>query len=345
MLLELCENATEPDAIPLDVDLASTRIVGTARWRSKDRLPLWTDFVRTHSMPIVMPNTPAHDYRTIGKLQDRGDVTINQAVSDPLGFERTSRHAATLRSDRVRISYCAQVDGGIESGRTAAPITDGAVYFRDYHGPGRFWTHAPLHETWLFVPRDWFVEGGRAIRDFDCAVFQSDGFLAGLLAQRIKAVAAHANDAAARFGEAVQNLRRTIEDAFAARTSESHRRSLRVKADRLRRIKAFLTQHAGDDDLNSDRIADELGIARSTLYRLVKEENLQIGSYVAEYRLNAIRSSLADAAWAGHSIGEIAALWGHLDQAYFARAFKRRFGVTPSQYRAAVPAAVSRPFR
>ena len=324
--------------------MASTRVISTAPWRSKDRFPRWAEYVRPHSSPIAMPNTPVHDYRVTAKLQDRGEVTINQAMSDPIGFQRTPAHAANLRSDRVRISYCARVEGGIESGGTAAPIADGAVYFRDYHGPGRFWSHGPLEETWLFVPRAWFLECGRALGAFDCAVFQSDMFLARLLAERIKAVATRANDTTVRFDEAVRNLRRTIEDAFVARADESHRKSLLLKADRLRRVKAFLAQHAGDSDLTPDRIADALDLARSTLYRLLKEENLQVSTYVAEYRLNAIRNSLRDPAWAGHSIGEIAALWGHLDPAYFARAFKRRFGETPSQFRAAATIGPSRPF-
>jgi len=327
-LFETCEN---PVSIPLE-GVAPPQRVGTAQWQPKDRFALWTAYTSTHSAPLVMPNTPLHDYRIAATLQERGEVTINQAVGDPMGFLRTPKHAARLRADRVRISYCRRVSGGIESGGKAAGIADGAVYFRDYRGPGRFWSHSVIDETWLFVPREWFVESGKATRDFDCAVFQSDHFLAGLVAQRIKAVATHASDDAA-FAEAVRGLRATVEDVFAARSSDSHRKMLQVKAERLRRVKAYLAQHAGDSDLTPDRIADALGLARSSLYRLLQDEGLQVSAYVAEYRLTAIARTLRDPAWTECSIGEIAALWGHFDQAYLTRVFKRRFGETPSRYR------------
>lgn len=326
-------------------DYASTQNVGTAQWRVKDRYSLWTDFTKAHSAVLAMPSTPVHDFRVTATLQLRGEVVINQAIMDPGGFLRTPRHAANLRTDCVRISYCARVDGGIESGGSAARIADRSVYFRDYRGPGCFWSHGAVEETWLFVPREWLVESGKAAQLFDCAVFQSDTFLTGLLAQRIQAVARHANDEPEQFDATIRNLRATIEDAFAARANESHRKTLLVKAERLRRIRAFLARHVADPDLSPDLIADKLGIARSTLYRLLQDEGLQINAVVAEHRLTAIARMLRDPAWATQSIGEIASLWGHLDPAYFARAFKRRFGQTPSLHRSAGPADGERAFR
>jgi len=330
-LLDRCETGIA-DAEPFRAPASKTLSLGTAGWAAKDRFALWTDYTRTHSSPLVMPNTPLHDYRVAANSREQGDVTIYQAICDPLGFMRTPRHAAALRSDRVRISYCRRVDGGIESGGKATRITDGAVYFRDYKGAGQFWSHSVFEETWLFVPREWLADGGRATWDFDGAVFQSDRFLRQLMAQRIGAIARHANDEAG-FANAVRGLRTTIEDVFAARSSDSHRKSLQIKADRLRQVKAYMARHAADRELTPDRIADALGLARSSLYRLLREEGLQVSAYVADYRLNAIARSLRDPAWAAASVGDIAALWGHFDQAYLTRAFKKCFGETPSRYR------------
>jgi hypothetical protein len=125
----------------------SVRIT-TAQVRAKDRFSFWTDFTSVHSDPIIVPNTPLHDYRSIALIRQRADVTITQAISDPMGFLRTPKRAGRLRSDRVRIAYCRRVDGGIESGGKSARISDGAVYFRDYAGPGSFWTHDVFEETW-----------------------------------------------------------------------------------------------------------------------------------------------------------------------------------------------------
>ena len=317
--------------------------LGTARWAPKDRYALWTDYTRTYSAPLVMPNTPIHDYRVAANIREQGEITICQAINDPLGFLRTPGHAAALRSDKVRISYCRRVDGGIESGGKAARISDGAVYFRDYQGTGQFWSHSVFEETWLFVPREWLTDGGRVTQDFDGTVFQSDHFLSRMMAGRIEAITRHAHDDIG-FADAVRSLRAAIEDVFAARSSESHRRNLQRKAERLQRIKGYMARHAADRDLTPDRIADALGLTRSSLYRLLQEEGLQVSAYVADYRLNAIAQSLRDPAWSAASVGDIAALWGHFDQAYLTRVFKKRFGETPSRYRSRGLAETGRAF-
>lgn len=314
---------------------APPRRLTTANMKPEARYAFWSDYVSVHSTAVIVPNTPLHDYRSRATLHERDDVSIQRAVSDPIGFLRTPQHVARHRSDRVRISYCAKVDGGIESGGRSARITNGTVYFRDYRGTGSFWSHGVFEETWLFVPRDWFVESGKVAQAFDGAIFQSDHFLARLMAQKIEAVATHANDGhGSSFLQAIKALRVGIEDIFAARSSDSHRKKLLMKAERLQQVKAYMNRHADDLDLTPDRIADALGLARSTLYRLLQEEGLQINAHVAEYRLTMVARTLRDLAWTGHSIGEIAALWGHIDQAYFARAFKKQFGMTPSDYRA-----------
>jgi len=330
-------------AQPARAPAVETLTLGTARWAPKDRFALWTDYTRTHSAPLVMPNTPTHDYRVAANIREQGEITICRAINDPLGFLRTPRHAAALRSDKVRISYCRRVDGGIESGGKTTRISDGAVYFRDYQGPGHFWSHSVFEETWLFVPREWLTDGGRVTQDFDGTVFQSDHFLSRMMAGRIEAITRHAHDDIG-FADAVRSLRAAIEDVFAARSSESHRRNLQRKAERLQRIKGYMARHAADRDLTPDRIADALGLTRSSLYRLLQEEGLQVSAYVADYRLNAIAQSLRDPAWSAASVGDIAALWGHFDQAYLTRVFKKRFGETPSRYRSRGLAETGRAF-
>jgi AraC-like DNA-binding protein len=164
------------------------------------------------------------------------------------------------------------------------------------------------------------------------------------MAQRIEAVANPAHDGAT-FARATSDLRRTIEDVFAARASDGHRNALLVKADRLSRIKAFMMRHAGDAELTPDKIADGLGLSRATLYRLLKDEGLQVSAHVGEYRLTAIARTLRDPAWADQPIAEIASRWGHFDPAYFGRLFKRRFGQTPGDYRRIAAEGASRAFR
>jgi len=333
-----CPDLSEPWAHRRTCDAAPPQWISTAPHKPRERLAFWVDFIAPYSQAFVVPSTPVHDYRATALVCERDDITIMQMASDPLGLLRAPAKLAHA-SDHVLLSSCIRGEGGIETVGRFVQISDGAVYVQDRRGQGSFWTHAPLKETWLFVPRDWLVAAVGRGQDFDGMVFQADHFLAKLMADRIQAVADHASDSdGAGFARALLELRRSIEDALAARGCDSHRQKLLEKAQQLCRIKAYMCRHAGERDQTPDRVADALGLARSTLYRLLREEGLQVTAHAAEYRLMAIARMLRDPVWTDRQVGEIAARWGHTDQAYFARAFKRRFGETPSHWRAQGPA-------
>jgi AraC-like DNA-binding protein len=54
---------------------------------------------------------------------------------------------------------------------------------------------------------------------------------------------------------------------------------------------------------------------------------------VLEARLQACRKALSDPRCVSFSVSEIAYAWGFNDLSHFSKAFRKRFGVSPAQYR------------
>jgi len=312
--------------------------VSTAPQRPVDRLPFWTQYTAAHSQALVVPNTPVHDYRAALSIYKMADAIVIEAICDPLGFRGLLKQAKRTHADNIWICYCKRVNGGIETNGRASRIFDGVVHFQDSRGFGNLWTHDVLEATALSIPRAWVSEIGKVAADFDGAVFAADHFMTKRMAERVEAAASHAKAASpTAFSQAMADLRLTVEDAFAARASKSHCQNLLLKMRRVHSIRAYLDGHAAELNLAPDRVADALGLARSTLYRLLREDGLQVNAYIAEYRLAAIARMLRDPIWFDRPIGEMASLWGYVDHSHFSRAFRRRFGVTPSQWRAEGP--------
>ncbi|RCK41444.1 hypothetical protein TH25_23755 [Thalassospira profundimaris] len=98
------------------------------------------------------------------------------------------------------------------------------------------------------------------------------------------------------------------------------------------RIRTFIENNIGKEDLDVNRICDECGISRSALYRLFREEG-GVRYFLREQRLNrAMRELLA---YPDQQIAIIAARNGFTHANDFSRAFRRRFGMTPRELRAA----------
>lgn len=98
------------------------------------------------------------------------------------------------------------------------------------------------------------------------------------------------------------------------------------------RIRSFIRQNLSDPEIDVNRICDDCGISRSALYRLFREEG-GVRHFLREERLvKAMRALLFHPS---RQIAVIARENGFLHANDFSRAFRRRFGMTPRELRAA----------
>lgn len=85
-------------------------------------------------------------------------------------------------------------------------------------------------------------------------------------------------------------------------------------------------------DLDPHLLAKLLGCSRATLYRCFAEREATIAQVIRSRRLTRARMLLA-AAPANVTIADIAMRCGYYDPGHFSRAFRRKFGVSPSDLR------------
>lgn len=88
-----------------------------------------------------------------------------------------------------------------------------------------------------------------------------------------------------------------------------------------------------DPDLSPSGVAEHLGISLRYLQKLFEDAGENANSYIRRRRLERSHQDLADPLYADLSIAEISYRWGFNDSAYFSRAFRERYGLSPSQHR------------
>ncbi|MBA2723260.1 MAG: helix-turn-helix domain-containing protein [Methylibium sp.] len=110
----------------------------------------------------------------------------------------------------------------------------------------------------------------------------------------------------------------------------------------LARIKAHALAHLSDPDLSVSGIAQALGLSKSYLHKLFRDEGSTLERWIWSERLAACRLALQDPSRAMHTITEIAYGHGFSDAAHFSRSFQRRYGCAPRDCRAIAQGRPSR---
>jgi AraC-like DNA-binding protein len=120
----------------------------------------------------------------------------------------------------------------------------------------------------------------------------------------------------------------TLATGFHEPAAESRHRG-QLARQILRRIETDFA----DPDLSPDGLAAELGISKRYLQQLLAGSGTSFVQELTATRLDRASDMLTDPRAGGLTVGEIAFRCGFLDPGYFARAFRKRFGRTPSEWR------------
>ncbi|MEV1083399.1 helix-turn-helix domain-containing protein [Streptomyces sp. NPDC050211] len=95
--------------------------------------------------------------------------------------------------------------------------------------------------------------------------------------------------------------------------------------------KDLADSHLADPELSAAMLARELNVSVRTLQRAFAAADDSVSAYIRHRRLEEARLALT-APSGRPSVSELAAHWHFADSSHFIRAFKKRYGQTPTEY-------------
>jgi AraC-like DNA-binding protein len=110
-------------------------------------------------------------------------------------------------------------------------------------------------------------------------------------------------------------------------------RSRGVQAARLKTIRADITARLDEGNLTVGAVAAHHGVTPRYLQKLFETDGTSFSEFVVGQRLANAYRMLTNPLHSHQAIGTIAYAVGFNDLSYFNRAFRRRYGSTPSEVR------------
>ncbi|HSX55607.1 MAG TPA: AraC family transcriptional regulator [Sphingomonas sp.] len=122
--------------------------------------------------------------------------------------------------------------------------------------------------------------------------------------------------------------------ALGAKPDDAHAaREGGVRAARRRAVKADIVAHMTDPSMNIDWVARRHGVSPATIRALFYDEGTSFSDFLRGVRLDHVRTLLRSPYLDHETIASLALMAGFNDIAWFNQAFRRKFGMTPSEMR------------
>ncbi|WP_406060944.1 helix-turn-helix domain-containing protein [Streptomyces sp. NBC_01077] len=316
--------------------------VSTTSVSARDGFEWWAHMVGDIVMPVSLTSPYADRFHGTATSVQLTDTDVSDFAFSPMSARRAAAHIRSADPEQYFLFLVHDSPIGIEQCRNNSLLTAGDMALFDTSHPlsCEFLDTGRLsHVSLLRLPRatlplpqdrvDRLLGTPLPARTGSGALLAS--YLTGLRTEAGRCDPAELR----RLGAVALALSATF---LAARTdspvplaSESRRQVL------LARIRAFIDANLADPGLGPAAVAAHHHISVRLLHLLFHEQPAPetVGATIRRLRLERSRADLADRSLGHRGIGEIAGRWGFRHQADFSRAFRRAYGMPPSDFRRA----------
>jgi AraC-like DNA-binding protein len=302
----------------------STRILGP-----RDQFEAW----RAWFSPVfeISCEPDATHFLAENKVWDLGELLISRVSAPSVRVLRSKSNLRRAPVDHWVLSYCRYGSTGIRTKASDLVVTGGVPYLWSF-GEESESKRTDVDRIQILLPRDRHGEMA-ALLDASCGSALNSPW-GHLLGEYMVLLDKWLPDLEL---EALPGLAAAVRGMVAACVAPSVDRIVLANNEigrvNLERVRQVVRRQLKSASLCPSTLCTSVGISRSKLYRLFEHAG-GVGHYIQRQRLLAAYSILSDPA-NGRTIHCISADFCFTDASTFSRAFKREFGQSPSDVRAA----------
>jgi AraC-like DNA-binding protein len=309
--------------LPVVVSSASTSVVEAA-----DRVAFWEQH-NADALVGLTCSTYAPEGLVAKELNlDLGGYRLADIAGNAHVIERAPTTVRQFPKDATFASLLLEGDAFFYQAGQCVPLVAGDVVVYDTDQPYLFGFGSGMRQLLIDVPRAlWMERCGRVDLGRPLRIAGSGPGSAALVARTLRTTLSRTVEDVATYSEGMSDQ---ILDLLQMMTTGS---GTAVSTSRLMAAKMFVAEHLTDPSLCTEQVARAVGVTSRHLNRAFAAEGTTVSQYVHDRRLDGARADLTSPHMAEHRIADIASRWAFASQAHFTRAFRARFGCTPTQVR------------
>jgi AraC-like DNA-binding protein len=309
--------------LPVVVSSASTSVVEAA-----DRVAFWEQH-NADALVGLTCSTYAPEGLVAKELNlDLGGYRLADIAGNAHVVERAPTMVRQFPKDATFASLMLEGNAFFYQAGECVPLVAGDVVVYDTDQPYLFGFGSGMRQLLIDVPRAlWMERCGRVDLGRPLRIAGSGPGSAALVARTLRTTLSRTVEDVATYSEGMSDQ---ILDLLQMMTTGS---GTAVSTSRLMAAKMFVAEHLTDPSLCTEQVARAVGVTSRHLNRAFAAEGTTVSQYVHDRRLDGARADLTSPHMAEHRIADIASRWAFASQAHFTRAFRARFGCTPTQVR------------
>ncbi|MFF4192199.1 helix-turn-helix domain-containing protein [Nonomuraea sp. NPDC001831] len=299
-----------------------------------ERIHFWEDYNRRALVGLSCTSYSEHGLLARQTNIELAGLRLAEIAGNAHAIERSPQTVRSTPKDSVFATLLLKGEAVFlhENGCLAATAGELVVY--DTRRPYLFGFSSSMRQILVDVPRELFAQAcvagglpgpmvfGRATAREGALVAALRSMIGGLAALRAAPDPAEAERAV------LDLLRQLAEERTGGRPGpDAYRSQLIVAED-------YIDRHLHDPCLGAAQVAGVMGISVRHLARIFESTGRSPARHIVERRLVRAHAELTGPRALETTIADVAHRWGFSSQAHFARLFRARYGLTPSEARA-----------
>ena len=272
-------------------------------------------------------------------LQHRADGPRPASRTAPLGMGSVCGRAQIAHGDEAHLTVMMVAEGSetlrFGSGDDEVHLTEGMFVLWNSSRPMAFATGESLQMS-LQIPEAELLRRLPRVRDFLGRPMGGLHGAGGLFVDHLRSLIRRFGELPPTSREPVLNA--TLDLLSACLGEQPELPSPRVRQLMLQQVQSHIEKRLADPALCVASLARSFRMSERNIHKLFAGTGTTVSAHIRDRRLAMCRRDLVSSSLRARQVAEIAHHWGFTDPGHFSKAFRTAYGMSPSEWRAHIPA-------